>query len=576
MAPEIDPPLLTRTASYEQWKLETRAWTLITDLSREKQAIAVALHLPTDHESKIKEKVFEQLELEELQKESGLSTLFDFLDKHLQKDRLTDILEKFEDFENYKRKDGQSMHEYVCLFDFKYKKIDKLQINLPPEILAFRLLQGANISRQEQLIILTRIDYEKKATMYEEAKTMLKRFAGCKGAITWCSSRREESKYKLHSGGFVNIRRCQPFHEEKCRTWTQDALYPGVNSRVGYNDRKARCKSDLSKSGIKKKVNPTGLDGKILKCLSCGSYRHLLNHCPDSWENMRKKLEEETPEKSSSQSEPGKKMKSLSQSEPGKKMKSHVGSHIEDVIAKLTQELANLKEDNKSLRNNLRLLQLPYCSEKPGSSRQLELHASHGEAKNGEECTSSLESRVQKLNQVLSIIEKRNSILDRKLKGLEEKIENTSSELKSQNESLFSMIKNQALESLLIAEQIIETSSFQKKLIKQDLLDDYLNEQRKESFKHWRTILSELEHQIKSPESAEETTNENQSRCGTIPDGDSGVARMMLQCFLKGKAAQMIHQKIRMLHETRDSDHQIMRRQNCITQSEQFSCICLH
>ena len=110
---------------------------------------------------------------------------------------------------------------------------------------------------------------------------------------------------------------------------------------------------------------------------------------------------------------------------------------------------------------DLRLLQLPYCSEKPGSYRQLELQASHGEAKNGEECTSSLESTVQKLNQVLSIIEKRNSILDRKLEGLEEKIENTSSELKSQNESLFSMIKNQALESLLMAEQIIETSSFQ-------------------------------------------------------------------------------------------------------------------
>ena len=395
--------------------------------------------------------------------------------------------------------------------------------------------------------------------MYEEAKKMLKRFAGCKGAITWCSSRREESKYKLQSGGFVNIRRCQPFHEEKCRTWTQDALYPGFNSGVGYNDRKARCESDLNKSGIRKKINPTGLDGEILKCLSCGSYRHLLNHCPDSWENMRKKLEEETTEKS------------LSQSEPGEKLKSHVGLHIEDEIAKLTQELANLKEDNKTLRNNLRLLQLPYCSEKPGSYRHLELQASHGEAKNGEECTSSLESTVQKLYQVLSIIEKRNSILDRKLEGLEEKIENTSSKLKSQNESLFSMIKNQALESLLMAEQIIETSCFQKKLIKQDLLDDYLNEQRKGSFKHWRTILRELEHQIKSPESAEETTKENQSRCGTIPDGDSGVARMMLQSFLKEKAAQMIHQKIRMLHETRDSDNQIMRRQNCVTQSEQLS-----
>ena len=33
-----------------------------------------------------------------------------------------------------------------------------------------------------------------------------------------------------------------------------------------------------------------GLDatGKILRCHSCGSLRHLLAFCPDSWENMEK------------------------------------------------------------------------------------------------------------------------------------------------------------------------------------------------------------------------------------------------------------------------------------------------
>ena len=41
------------------------------------------------------------------------------------------------------------MYEFVSLFDFKYKKIEKKQIKLLPEILAFRL-QRANISRQEK------------------------------------------------------------------------------------------------------------------------------------------------------------------------------------------------------------------------------------------------------------------------------------------------------------------------------------------------------------------------------------------------------------------------------------------
>ena len=35
-------------------------------------------------------------------------------------------------------------------------------------------------------------------------------------------------------------------------------------------------------------MNPTGQNGKVLTCIACGSYCHLLNECPDSWENMSK------------------------------------------------------------------------------------------------------------------------------------------------------------------------------------------------------------------------------------------------------------------------------------------------
>ena len=38
----------------------------------------------------------------------------------------------------------------------------------------------------------------------------------------------------------------------------------------------------------RKNINPLGPDGRPLTCKSCGSYRHLLPACPDSWENMAK------------------------------------------------------------------------------------------------------------------------------------------------------------------------------------------------------------------------------------------------------------------------------------------------
>ena len=36
----------------------------------------------------------------------------------------------------------------------------------------------------------------------------------------------------------------------------------------------------------KRKTNPKGSDGKTLLCVACGSFRHLLKECPDSYENQ--------------------------------------------------------------------------------------------------------------------------------------------------------------------------------------------------------------------------------------------------------------------------------------------------
>ena len=103
MTTSINPPTFNRDKTYERFKLELLAWKEITDLRPDKQGIAIALSLPEDDESKIREKVFDQIPLEDLKSYDGLTVLLNFLDKHLAKDELSDSLKKFEDFEDYKR-----------------------------------------------------------------------------------------------------------------------------------------------------------------------------------------------------------------------------------------------------------------------------------------------------------------------------------------------------------------------------------------------------------------------------------------------------------------------------------------
>ena len=49
-------------------------------------------------------------------------------------------------------------------------------MKLPSEILAFKLLKKANITKEEKLLVLTGMNYEQKSTLYEEAKSSLKKF----------------------------------------------------------------------------------------------------------------------------------------------------------------------------------------------------------------------------------------------------------------------------------------------------------------------------------------------------------------------------------------------------------------
>ena len=42
------------------------------------------------------------------------------------------------------------------------------------------------------------------------------------------------------------------------------------------------------RGGKSRNMNPVGSNGSVLTCIACGSFRHLLSDCPDSWENLEK------------------------------------------------------------------------------------------------------------------------------------------------------------------------------------------------------------------------------------------------------------------------------------------------
>ena len=67
MAMKLNPPHFQKeTKSYERYKQELLAWREVTEIDKAKQGIAVALSLPEDDESKIREQVFDEVSIVDL------------------------------------------------------------------------------------------------------------------------------------------------------------------------------------------------------------------------------------------------------------------------------------------------------------------------------------------------------------------------------------------------------------------------------------------------------------------------------------------------------------------------------
>ena len=238
---KISPPLFGEIP-YELYKLELLAWEAVTDVAEERRGIVVALSLPNNHESKIKEKVFESITLDSLKDKDGLKTLITFLDGHLLKDSLEEAWLRFEDFEDCKRRQDESVVSFINEFDRKYQRIKAKGVAIPDNLLAFKLLKGAGLSREERLLVMTGINLDQQGQIYDEAQKSLKKFKG--DSLSSSNNR---------------------------MTYKEEPTFATVS---GYSrPRRERFRN--------KDTNPTGRDGKTMTCSKCFSIRHLYNSCPD-------------------------------------------------------------------------------------------------------------------------------------------------------------------------------------------------------------------------------------------------------------------------------------------------------
>ena len=99
-----NPPVFdSNLKPYEQYIEELKAWCLVTDLPKQKQGVAITLELPESDASGIRGKVFNEITLTSLGAENGVDKLIEYMDKLFKKDELSEVHERFIQFERYKK-----------------------------------------------------------------------------------------------------------------------------------------------------------------------------------------------------------------------------------------------------------------------------------------------------------------------------------------------------------------------------------------------------------------------------------------------------------------------------------------
>ena len=139
------PSPLGKDKLYVNRKKEIRIWEAFTSLPDEKKAPAIFMTLTGEARE-----VVLNMDLEKLTDKSGVKNLIEILDNIYLKDESSQAYEAYESFEKFIRPQSMSISGYFIKFEQLYFKAKSFNMEILDGVLAYRLLNSANLTREQE------------------------------------------------------------------------------------------------------------------------------------------------------------------------------------------------------------------------------------------------------------------------------------------------------------------------------------------------------------------------------------------------------------------------------------------
>ena len=163
---------------YARYIQEIEFWKVVSKIDKKEQGVILAYEITENDPSGIRDKLFHEVHLSELNCDNGVDNFIAYMDKLFKKDDETQAYEDYVQFDSFRRGKGVKMQDFLMEFDKFYNIAAKRDMKLPPTVLAFKLLDAVQLSKHDIMFVLTGIDFSKKEIMYGQTKDALKKFAG--------------------------------------------------------------------------------------------------------------------------------------------------------------------------------------------------------------------------------------------------------------------------------------------------------------------------------------------------------------------------------------------------------------
>ena len=297
--PRKNPPPFSSTKSYENWRKELTTWTKLTKEEKKDWAPLIALSLPAEDPSGIRDKVF-ALDLDpvegaeavaagngvaaipaiEADPAAGYNRLMAFMDSEFKKDNLTDMCEHIRLFMRMTKKKETGMKQYISDFEAAYKKAKEKGLPaMPHKFMMWSLLESVHISDQEYMLVISGIPPE-SPDMYEAAKQSLLRFFNSPRNIG------NQNADNIAYDPSLDTHYGRGYQGQRGGGRGGGGGYGGRGGGRGGGRSSSPWRNPNTKGGqhqeafkSNKPMNPLDKDGKPYNCNSCGSYRHFSKDC---------------------------------------------------------------------------------------------------------------------------------------------------------------------------------------------------------------------------------------------------------------------------------------------------------